>query len=270
MLVGTLTPPSHFAEDDDRIAVLPSRSVDDVVCGLASGRCDVVVVSRDSRVLFRTEQASVWPEFAAACLLHPAAAVWLADGAGFRLMAGGCYGPPTARSELPPGASLHAVRLSWLCAWVKWITSAVRQVGYCPSSNALPARHLLESLATVLTTEPGSKIPNGLRPTQRKLRSLGLRGPKRFAMAARAFVAWELARLGKWSAERIAYEIGFSTLSCLDRSLLLVLGSTPRTLCDLTDADVSRLLSLALRRGPHDQERQTGAQNGKSDLGARW
>lgn len=248
-LVFPVLPPRHTC-----VGLIRSPSVDSLLADLSAGLCDVAVLP--------VEQPELEPVFVAACAIHPAASVWVTGGrvAGFRLyvssgvVSGGGGHPAAAwpgRGLFLP--SLEAVRLTWLRAWADWVAAAALQGSDGGTAGALPARCFLRALVALSTAE-GESEPRGQRHLWRRLAGLGLRGPKRFWMAARVFCAWELARLARWSLEHIAYRLGFASLWSMDRSFLAFGGLPPREVARLGDRELASHLAAGLRRPGREQK----------------
>jgi hypothetical protein len=255
MLVGScavlpVPPPRHTP-----VGLIQSPSVDTVLADLSAGLCDVAVLPVD--------RPDLEPLFVAACAIHPAASVWVksASVGGFKLYVSS--GVVSRGSALPaavcPGGglllpSLEAVRLTWLRAWADWLAATALQGSDGGAAGVLVvAQCFLRALVAQSTFERESE-PRDQRHLWRRLAGLGLRGPKRFWMAARVFCAWELARLARWSLEHIAYRLGFASLWSMDRSFLAFGGLPPREVARLGDRELVSHLASGLQRPGREQK----------------
>ncbi len=270
MLVGVVAGFSVKPLDpDDPIKLIPSCSVDTLLPDVAVGRCDVVVLPQDQ---WKTSLEAL---FAAACLRHPASSVWVAEGGSstLRCICSGRYGvgPRHWGSAALPEASLLAVRQVWLGAWADWVGAAVQEANGIAVHRELPARCFLHALGGGRASDLSAAVGRGARDVEKRLASLGLRGPKRFLMAARVFSLWELARIDRWSMEHVAVRrLGFATRWSMDHSVVSAVGLPPREVAQLTDWELLDLLVRALRRALLTKKRTFGRKSSTySDAPAR-
>ncbi len=245
MLVGTLGSVAVTASPPDSpILLKPAGSVDTLLFELAVYACDAAVLAGE------VYQAAEQTAFAAVCSVRPAAAVWVEERSGAWYAAGaGKYGPVLhTRLSGPVGSRLGGARFLWLGAWAKWLSDTVQELNGIELRGKLFARCFLKALEASSARDLASGISNSQRDPQGRLSRLRLRGPKRFVMVARVFRAWEYLRTGKWTAERVAYTLGFASLSGLDRCCARTFGLPPRELGRLTDLELLRRIVEALKR----------------------
>jgi AraC-like DNA-binding protein len=243
MIVGTLATISRarFLREGALYRLLPRPDTEQLLGDLAYNLCDIVVIPPplDSGVTAE--------DFRGVCCSRPVSAVHCAEAAAERwiVIAAGS----AAEAVLPAGAILEtrlglgSLRQVWVTSWVSRLAHLLFEAGRHPHADRIGARIFSAMLVAPSPRDLAVALATSTRSIERMLAKARLRGPKRFAAAAKVFRAWELARVGRWSLERIAYELAYSSLSSMDRSVRANTGLRPTDLRELGDEDVAHILS---------------------------